>query len=45
MAEMVSLRESVDKAKADAVKEFKYSQPFFDLLGSQYGKSFEDFRK
>ena len=44
-AKMTSLQESVDKAKANAVKEFKDSQPFFDLLGSQYGEGFEDFYK
>lgn len=44
MAEMTSLRE-IDKFKVDAVKEFKDSQPFVDLLGSQYGEGFEDFRK
>ena len=44
-AKMTSLQESVDKAKANTVKEFKDSQPFFDLLGSQYGEGFEDFYK
>lgn len=45
IAEMASLRESVEKAKVDSVNEFKDSQPFFDLLGSQYGEGFEDFWK
>ena len=33
-AKVTSLWESVDKAKANAVEEFKDSQSFFDLLGS-----------
>ena len=45
MAEITSFRESIDKFKADAVEEFKDSQIFVDLLGSQYGEGFEDFRK
>lgn len=44
-AEVTSLRESMDKAKADAIEEYKNSHPFFNLLGSQYGEGFEDFRK
>lgn len=44
-AEVTSLRESIDKAKANAVEEYKDLQPFFNLLGSQYGEGFEDFRK
>lgn len=43
--EVTSLCESMDKAKADAIKEYKNSHPFFNLLGSQYGEGFEDFRK
>lgn len=34
IVEMTSLRESIDKFKADTIKEFKDSQPFVDLLGS-----------
>nr|POE71697.1 hypothetical protein CFP56_48600 [Quercus suber] len=45
LPEMTSLQESVDKAKANAIEEFKDSQPFFDLIGSQYGEDFEDFCK
>nr|POE57392.1 hypothetical protein CFP56_05992 [Quercus suber] len=42
---VASLRESVDKAKANVVKEFKDLQSFFDLLGSQYSEGFKDFKK
>lgn len=44
-AEVTFLRESIDKAEANAVEEYKDLQPFFNLLGSQYGEGFEDFRK
>lgn len=44
-AEVTSLRESLDRAKADVVEEYKDLQPFFNLLGSQYDEGFEDFRK
>nr|POE77232.1 hypothetical protein CFP56_36646 [Quercus suber] len=44
-AEMTSLRESINKAKANVVKEYKDSQPFFNLVGSQYREGFEDFKK
>ena len=44
-AEVTSIRESLDKAKADAVEEYKDLQPFFNLLGSQYNEGFKDFRK
>lgn len=44
-AEVTSLRESMDKAKADAIEEYKNSHPFFNLQGSQYGDGFEDFKK
>ena len=44
-AEVTSLHESIDKVKADVVEEYKDSQPFFNLLVSQYGEGFEDFRK
>ena len=40
---MTSLRKRVDKAKANALEEFKDSQLFFDLLGSQYSEGFKDF--
>ncbi|XP_065623903.1 uncharacterized protein LOC136065115 [Quercus suber] len=43
--EITFLCESIDKAKADTVEEYKDSHPFFNLLGSQYGEGFEDFRK
>lgn len=43
--EITSLQESMAKAKANVVEEFKDSQPFFDLLGSQYSEGFEDIRK
>lgn len=45
MAKMTCLQESIDKSKADAVEEFKDSQPFVNLLGSQYSEGFENFRK
>ena len=44
-AEVTSLRESLNWAKADAVEEYKDLQPFFNLLGFQYDEGFEDFRK
>ena len=44
-AEVTSLRESIDKAKANSIEEYKDSQPFFNLLVSQYGEGFEDFQK
>ena len=44
-AEVTSLSESLDRAKADAVEEYKDLQPFFNLLGSQYDEGFEDFKK
>ena len=40
-----TLHESIERAKADAVKRYKDSQDFFDLLGSQYGEGFKDFYK
>ena len=43
--ELTALRERVDKAKADAMEEFKNSQPFFNELGVQYSEGFEGFRK
>ena len=33
-AEVTSLRDSIDKAKANAIEEYKDSQPFFNLLES-----------
>lgn len=44
-AKVASLHETLDKAKVDAVEEHKDSQSFFNLLGSQYGEGFKDFRK
>lgn len=43
--ELAALYEQVGKAKVDAVEEYKYSQPYFDELGGQYGEGFEDFCK
>lgn len=43
--EVTSLRESMNKAKDNTAEEYEDSQPFFNLLGSQYGEGFEDFRK
>ena len=43
--ELTALRERVDKAKADAMEEFKNSQPFFNELGVQYSEGFEGFCK
>ena len=42
---MTSLRKRVDKARANALEEFKDSQLFFDLLGSQYSEGFKNFRR
>ena len=44
-AEVTSLRKSMDKVKADTIQEYMDSHLFFNLLGSQYGEGFEDFRK
>lgn len=41
--EVAALRDQVDKVRANAMEEFKDSQPFFDLLGAQYGEGFEDY--
>ena len=43
--ELASLREQVDKAKDDALAEYKYFQPQFNELSDQYGEGFEDFCK
>ena len=43
--EVAALHEEVNKVGADAVEEFKDSQPFFNLLGAQYGEGFKDFHK
>ena len=43
--ELTALHERVDKAKADAMEEFKNSQPFFNELGVQYSEGFEGFCK
>ena len=42
---LAALHEQVNKAKADAVVEYKDFQPYFDELGDQYGEGFEDFYK
>ena len=42
---LAALHEKVNKAKADAVVEYKDFQPYFDELGDQYGEGFEDFYK
>ena len=43
--EVTSLRESMNRAKANTAEEYEDLQPFFNLLGSQYGEGFEDFKK
>nr|POF24351.1 hypothetical protein CFP56_27547 [Quercus suber] len=39
---LASLREQMEKAKADATAEFRVSQPFFDSCGVYYGVEFND---
>lgn len=39
---LTTLREQTEKAKADAVPEFRLSQPFFDACGVYYGNRFDD---
>ena len=36
------LLEQVEMARADAVNEYKASQPFIDFCGGYYGEGFED---
>nr|POE94206.1 hypothetical protein CFP56_17534 [Quercus suber] len=40
--ELASLREQMEKAKADAMAEFRVSQPFFDSCGVYFGVEFND---
>ena len=40
--ELTALREKTNKAKADAVVEFRVSQPFFDMCGAYYGDGFDE---
>ena len=42
MEELSILLGQVETAKADAVKEFKTSQPFIDSYAVYYGDGFED---
>ena len=42
---LASLREQMEKAKADVVAEFRDSQSFIDACGIYYGVGFEDFLK
>ena len=35
----------MDKAKADAVVEFRVSQPFYDTRGAYYSDRFDDYLK
>ena len=43
--ELASLCEQMKKAKADAVAEFKDSQPFIDACGVYYGVGFKHYLK
>ena len=40
--ELTALLEQVETAKADAVNEYKASQPFIDFCGGYYGEGFKD---
>ena len=40
--ELTALCEQVETAKADAITEFKASQPFIDACAVYYGDGFED---
>ncbi|KAK9993342.1 hypothetical protein SO802_023045 [Lithocarpus litseifolius] len=40
--ELATLCKQMEKAKADAVAEFRISQPFFDACGVYYDDGFED---
>ena len=40
--ELLTLREQIEKVKADAMAEFKASQPFIDACTFYYGDGFED---
>ena len=43
--ELTSICGQVEMAKADAITEFKASQPFIDACAIYYGDRFEDFLK
>ena len=43
--ELTSIYGQVEMAKADAITEFKASQPFIDACAIYYGDRFEDFLK
>ena len=43
--ELTSIYGQVEMAKADAITEFKASQPFIDACATYYGDRFEDFLK
>jgi len=43
--ELTALLEQVETMRADAVIEFKVSQPFIDSYASYYGDRFEDYLK
>ena len=40
--ELTTLREQMDKAKADTMAEFKASQPFINACSVYYGDGFDD---
>ena len=40
--ELAALHEQMEKARADAMAEFRISQPFFDACDVYYGDWFED---
>ena len=40
--EPMALLEQVETARADAVNEYKDSQPFIDFCGGYYSEGFED---
>ena len=43
--ELMVLCEQVEMARADAIAEFKDSQPFIDACAAYYGDGFDDFLK
>lgn len=45
MTELTTLCEQMDKAKADAMAEFRASQPFIDACNVYYGDAFDDYLK
>lgn len=45
VTELTTFRGQVDKAKANAIMEFRVSQPFFDACGIYYGDGFDDYLK